>query len=447
MKIYFVGIGGIGVSALAHYYLAKGAKVLGSDLCASEITEDLSKKGAKIFIGEHKAKNITSDIDLLVHSLAIGKNNPEIKRAKKYKIEIQSYPEALGELTKKYFTIAVCGMHGKSTTTALLSLILIRAGLDPTVILGTKLREFGDLNFRVGKSKYLIIEADEYKGAFLNYWPKIIVLITIEREHLDYYKNLEHILETFDNFIDHLPEDGILVANKDDKNIRKITKKLGPQRAKFKIVFYSLFQRESKKIKKILKIPGNFNVSNALASLAVARFLKIPDKISFKVFSNYHGAWRRFEVFDGSLNGISYTLISDYAHHPTQIKLTLEAAREKFPGRRIILVYQPHQIKRTKILFRDFVNSFDKTDYLILNEIYKVIGREERKKKISSVDLAKAIQRRWKKLNYKKPVRFIKEQKDILRELKKIVKKNDVVMVMGAGDIYNLILKLKEISR
>ena len=199
LKVHFIGIGGIGVSALAQYYLAKGHKVSGSDLTSSEITEALKKMGAKIFIGRHKAKNIPKDVDLIIYSPAIQKTNPELKQAyqiqnTKYDIQIFSYPQALGELTKTHFTIAVSGTHGKSTTTAMVGLLLVKAGLDPTVIVGTKIKEFGNSNCRVGKSQYLVIEADEHFASFLNYWPRIIVLTTIEKDHLDYYKNLNNIL-------------------------------------------------------------------------------------------------------------------------------------------------------------------------------------------------------------------------------------------------------------
>jgi len=456
MKIHFIGIGGIGVSALARYYLAQNHKVSGSDLVSSEITKALKKLGAKVFIGKHKAKNLPKDADLIIYSSAILEDNPELLKAKKlqatsYKLRVMSYPKALGDLTKKYFTIAICGMHGKTTTTALLSLILAKAGLDPTVIVGTKLKEFKDSNCRIGEGKYLVIEADEYKSAFLNYWPKIIILTSIEREHLDYYKNLEHILRVFREFIMHLPRDGVLVANKGDKNIKKLIEKFKNQKSRFKIVFYSLSQKQSRKIRKTLRIPGDFNVSNALAALIVARILKIPDKITFKTFSEYKGSWRRFEIFNIKFpianRQLPITLISDYAHHPTQVKVTIRATREKFPKRRIVLVYQPHQVKRTKILFEDFVKSFDGVDLLILNEIYEVAGREtEGKRKISSRDLALSIQRRWEKLGYRKIVRFIKNQDGIFKKLKGIIKKNDIVIVMGAGDIYNLVLKLRKVS-
>ena len=204
-KIHFIGIGGIGVSALAKYYLEKGYKVSGSDLFSSEITKALRKRGAKIFTGKHKGKRISKDADLVIYSSAVKPDNSELLRAKRYKVKIQSYPEALGELTKKYFTIAVSGTHGKSTTAAMIGLLLTKSGFDPTVIVGTKLKEFKNSNCRVGKSKYLVIEADEWQASFLNYWPKIIVLTTIEAEHLDYYKNLGNILRTFKIFRNFLP--------------------------------------------------------------------------------------------------------------------------------------------------------------------------------------------------------------------------------------------------
>lgn len=457
MYLHFIGIGGIGVSALAQYYLATDNKVSGSDLVESEITKSLRKKGAKIYIGKHKAKNVPKNVDLVIYTPATPEDNPELKEAKSLKIrnsklEILSYPQALGELTKQYFTIAVCGTHGKSTTTAMLSLILTKAGLNPTVIIGTKLKEFGNSNFRMGgkpKSNIartllrgrnvLVIEADEHFASFLNYWPKIIVLTTIEKDHLDYYKNLNNILKAFKEFILHLPKDGYLVANKDDKNIQKIL----ISNFKFPIFKYSLNQPEVKKLKKLLKVPGEHNVQNALAALTVARILKVPDNVSLKALSEYRGAWRRFEVFNTKLithnqQLITYKLISDYGHHPTEIKATLKAAREKFPSKRIILIFQPHQYQRTKLLFKDFVKSFDEADILILNEIYGVAGREKGKI-VSSKDLANAVQKRRKE---EKSVVFIKNIKEIPKFLAKILKPNDVVIVMGAGDIYNLTLEL-----
>jgi UDP-N-acetylmuramate--alanine ligase len=455
MRIHFIGIGGIGVSALARYYLVFGHRVSGSDLVSSEITDSLKKLGAKIFI-PHQSKLGTGQVgkhklpDLVIYSPAIPENNPELRDARRLGIKCLSYPEALGELTKKHFTIAVCGSHGKSTVAAMIGLILIKAGLNPTVIVGTKVKEFGDSNFRMGgkpkskiknqKSKILVIEADEYKESFLNYWPKIIVLTTLEPDHLDYYKNFKNYLLAFKKFISHLPKEGILIANKDDKNICNTISTIVRN-----IIHYSLRQKETKKIKKILKVPGEFNVSNALATLAVARTLSVPDKISFKALSEYRGSWRRFEITK-ILHPKPYILISDYAHHPTQIKVTLEAAREKYPNRKIWCIFQPHQYQRTYYLFKEFVEVLKNApvDKLIITDIYDVAGRENKKikKKVDSKKLVKAIN---------KPFAIYLPKQKILKFLKKNLEGSrpksgeprskgagEVVIIMGAGDIYKL---------
>ena len=430
MKVHFIGIGGIGVSALAQYYLEKGHQVSGSDLNSSEITEFLRVKGARIYIGPQLARTVLANIDLVIYSPAVQKNNPELMAAKKLGIKCQSYPKALGELTKKYFTIAVSGTHGKSTTTAMIALILIRAGLDPTVIVGTKLKEFKNSNCRVGKSNYLVIEADEHFASFLNYWPKIIVLTNIEADHLDYYKNLQNLLKTFKEYISHSSKDGVLIFNKNDKNILEITKNyIGDTYG------FSGKQNEAKKIKNILKIPGEHNVYNALAALTLARVLKIPDKVTYKTLSEYKGAWRRFEI--KKLRSI--TVVSDYGHHPTEIRATLKAAREKWPKRKIWLVFQPHQHQRTFYLFKDFVMVFKKAllkhwvNKCIITDIYGVAGREKKeiRKKVNSEKLVKAIN--------KKDAIYLPKQK-ILNYLKKNLGGGEVVIIMGAGDIYKLTL-------
>ncbi|MFA5355596.1 MAG: UDP-N-acetylmuramate--L-alanine ligase [Candidatus Paceibacterota bacterium] len=427
MKIHIIGIGGIGVSALAQYYLSKGYRVSGSDLVSSEITDALKKKGAEISIG----KNIKSVADLLVYSPAVKPDNLELKAARKAKIKCQSYPEALGELTKEYFTIAVSGTHGKSTTTAMAALVLEKAGLDPTVIIGTKIKEFGDTNFRPGEGKYLLIEADEHFASFLNYWPRIITLTNIEADHLDFYKNLGNILRTFKKYISHLGKDGVLIANADDKNIKKILGKND-----LKIRKYGLKQKEARTLKKILKVPGTHNVYNALAVLFIARELGIPDKKTFKALSEYKGAWRRFEIVQEK----PFVLISDYGHNPTKMMAGLKAAREKYPRKEIWCVYQPHQKQRTHYLFKEFVKAFRTapTDKIIITDIYDVAGREEKGINVSSQGLVEAVKR--------KNVIYLK--KDSLSEyLKENVKKGTVLIVMGAGDIYLLVDELRLTGR
>jgi UDP-N-acetylmuramate--alanine ligase len=435
MKIHFIGIGGIGVSALARYYLAQGHEVLGSDLASSEITKDLEKLGAKIFIGKHKAKNLPKDTNLVIYSPAVQENNPELLKAKRYKLKAISYPQALGELTKKYFTIAVCGTHGKSTTTALIGLILEKAGLDPTVILGTKLKEFKNSNCRVGNSQYLVIEADEHFASFLNYWPKIIVLTSLDPDHLDYYQNFKNYLLAFKNFISHLPKEGILILNDDDKNIKLLKSKL--KRKNFKIINYSLKQKEVPHIKKVIRIPGEFNVLNSLAALNLARVLNIPDNVSFSVFEKYKGAWRRFEKKRVKINKKNVILISDYGHHPVEVEKTLNAAREKFKNKKIICIFQPHQYQRTYYLFKDFVRALKKVnvDELIITDIYEVSGRED--KKIKKLVSAKMLAEKIKKEN----VFYLKKEK-LFHYIENKIGGGEVLIIMGAGDIYELWKKL-----
>ncbi|MBI2113301.1 MAG: hypothetical protein HYT50_01865, partial [Candidatus Wildermuthbacteria bacterium] len=372
------------------------------------------------------------------YSPAVPKTHPE----RENDIPQQSYPEALGELTRSHYTIAISGTHGKSTTTSMIGLLLVHAGLDPTIIVGTKLKELdpsqsSGSNCRVGKSKYLVIEADEHFASFLNYSPAIAVLTTVEADHLDYYKTLANILKTFKKYILRVPKNGYAVANKDDINTKKIL-------AGYKgdIAFYSPKQKEAARLRKNLKIPGEHNVANALAALAVARILKIPDAKSFSSLLRYQGAWRRFEIFKvktpkpfGAAQGKPYTLVSDYGHHPTEVRVTVEAARKKWKKEKLWLVFQPHQYLRTHLLWKDFVQvlSHLPVDKLILADIYDVAGREEKnaKQKVSSEKLAKFCN-----------ALYIPGAKQIEEYLEKNLTGGEIVMVMGAGDIYNLTIRL-----
>lgn len=427
MKIHFIGIGGIGTSALAQYYLSKGHEVSGSDLVASEITDALEKKGIKIFIGKHKVKNISKDLDLVIYSPAIEKANPELKKAKIYKLETKSYPEALGELTKEYYTIAVAGAHGKSTTTAMIGLVLAVAGMDPTVIVGTKVKEFSDSNFRSGKSKLLVIEACEYDSSFLFYSPKITVITNVDKEHLDYFKNFENVKKAFKEFIVRLPKDGFLVQNQEEKNIPEMPD------APFKTIKFSLESPEAKELKKALKVPGQHNVANALAALSVARILEVPEEAIFKALGNFTGTWRRFEIKKGIVGAKTIVVISDYGHHPNEIMATLQAAREKYPDKKIWCVFQPHQHQRTYYLFDDFVKVFrdGPADQIILTDIYDVAGRETKKikSKVNSKKLAQKIK--------KESVIYLPE-KEIEKYVKENIQNGEVLIIMGAGDIYKL---------
>jgi UDP-N-acetylmuramate--alanine ligase len=431
MRIHLIGIGGIGVSALAQYYLSKGHQVSGSDLVASEITNLVKEKGIKVSVG-NSSENIKKDFDLVVYSPAVKKDNPELLQAKKFKIQIKSYPEALGALTKEYYTIAICGAHGKTTTTAMIALVLAKAKLDPTVIIGTKMKEFGGSNFREGKGKFLVIEACEYDASFLQYSPKIIVVTNVDKEHLDYFKTFANVKNAFKKFILKLPHDGFLVFNKDDKNIPQINK------SKFKDEGYSLKSQAKKveQLKKVLKVPGQHNIYNALASLQVANILGIPERISLLALREFKGTWRRFEVRSGKAGNKEIILISDYAHHPNEILATLIAARGKYPRKNIWCIFQPHQHQRTYYLFNDFVKTFRSVDIdkIIITDIYDVAGRETKKinNEVSSEKLVERIN--------KKNVCYL-TLCDIEKFVKDNIKSGEVLIVMGAGNVYNLVEK------
>jgi len=461
-KIHFIGIGGIGLSAIARLMKEKGKEVSGSDLSFSLVIDKLEKLGIKIYIGQVK-ENISDDIDLVIYTTAIPKNNPELKRAKELGIKTITYPEALGLIFNDKFGIAVCGTHGKSTVSAMAGLLLDDAKLDPSVIVGSIVPRY-DSNLRIGKSKYFVAEACEYERSFLNLYPKIIILNNIELDHTDYYRDLDDMKSAFREFISHLPEDGILICNSDDKEIQNSKSQI--QNHKFQILSFGLdeinnlrgydvkFESGKTKFKVsyiskdlgefVLKAPGLFNVYNALGVIALGLILGISAEIIKKSLANFSGIWRRFEIKGKYKNAL---VISDYAHHPTAVKATIEAARKFYPDKRIFAVFQPHQHNRTKKLYQDFLKSFDSADVLILSEIFDVAGREEvSDQDVSSPQLIKDIRKRInkKKLeirNCKLGIDFVFYARN-LKETKKLIdaniKTDDILLIMGAGDIYKV---------
>lgn len=472
-KVHFIGIGGIGTSALARWFLSHDYNVSGSDIPESMFNtdgvpyfpQDLRKEGVKIYIGNN-AKYISPQIKLVVYNAAHTKNQ-ELEKARRLGITTQTYAETLGDISKKYKTIAVAGAHGKSTTTSMLSLGLVKAGLDPTVIVGTKLKEFGNSNFRNGKSRYLIIEADEYRQAFLNYSPFAAIITNIDKEHLDFYKNLKAIQNSFLEFVSCIKLNGILVANKDDKNLYNLKSKIDEiaKEKRLNVFWYSLHDEKLKairnRIKNILQISGEYNVSNALAIYLLSRNLGVKEHAIIQTLKHYKGAWRRME-FRGHLKIKSSRLrrgfggqaklkaevYDDYAHHPTEIKATLSGIREKWPKTGLICVFQPHQAKRLAALFKEFTVAFFDADALILLDIYQVAGRDPstrlRASSANSEKLAESIERQTKKLKTSKlkAVFYLPSPKDLKRTINSILcssafgpRKSAIVVMMGAGDI------------
>lgn len=424
-KVHCLGIGGIGVSAVAKFFLAQGKTVVGSDMARSEITEDLEKRGVKIFYGQGTGQ-IDSDTDLIIYSPAVSLDGivssltPFTPRN-----IVMSYPEFLGELSKNYYTIAVSGTHGKSTTTALIGLMLEAAGFDPLVIVGSRVPgwEMGNIRLPLGTNaelnerRFFVVEACEHQANMLKIYPRIAVITNIESDHLDYYQNLENIIEAFGKFGRSVPPEGKVFINGDDEN----SKRLAIDRKKIKTFGFDTSLR--------LNIPGRFNVYNASAARAVAMELGASAEVCQKILADFQGIWRRFEVVRENP-----LIISDYGHHPTAIRETAQAAREFYPGRRIVLVYQPHQHQRTKSLFDDFVKELAAPDLLILSDIYDVAGREKiGDKDVSSRQLIKAI----RESNPDNQSKYIYGGSlfETEKKIRELFKDGDVIIVMGAGDI------------
>lgn len=445
-KVHFIGIGGIGMSGLARWFLAQKWSVSGSDIAGSDITESLVKLGAKVKIGQRK-ENIPADASLVIHTAAIKDDNPELLEAKRRNLELETYAHALGGLTRAYNTFAVAGSHGKSTTTAFLALALVEGGLDPTVVIGTKLREFEGANFREGKSVNLVIEADEWNASFLSYSPAGAIVTNIDKEHLDYYKNFSNVKKSFLQFIGNVKKNGsgVVVVNADDSVLFGMKERIEKSvlRGGARVVWYSLSMPVVGQIRKVLKVAGEHNVSNALGVYILAKELGVSHGAILKAFRSYKGAWRRMEYRgEMKVKGFKFKtrVYDDYAHHPTEIRATLNAFREEFPGKNIICVFQPHQARRLKILFKDFIEAFKLADYTIITPVYEVAGRDDVSLK-DSKGLVRAIKRKYPDSNiwYLDDVQKLKDflRKEIFEKMKSETKLSPTVLIMmGAGDIF-----------
>ncbi len=425
-RVHFIGIGGIGMSSLARWFLAQNWLVSGSDATKSIITQELTKDGIKVKIG-HKKINLPQNTDLVIYTSAITlQNNPEFQKAAELGIKTQVYAEALGALTRQYKTIAIAGSHGKSSTTAMVASVLIKAGMDPTVIIGTKMN---GSNFRAGKSEWLVIEADEYKGAFWNYSPYSAIVTNIDLEHVDFYKNLSEVKNSFLKFLNAVSKNGYAVLNGDNKNLLAIIPRL---KQKNIITFSSDDKKIISRIKSVIKVPGRHNIMNALSAWRMAKTLGVKDSVIEKALAEYKGVWRRIEYKGVTETGIK--LFDDYAHHPTEIRASLQALREKFPNKKIAVYFQPHQQKRLVALYKDFVNSFSDADYALLIDVYNPKGRDELSQNINAESLVRDIN----KLYPEKAI-YIGKIKNIKKHIEKIaLKKNDIAVIMGAGDIADI---------
>lgn len=435
-KIFVVGIGGIGLSALARLLKQSGKQVSGSDLEDSEIVGDLRKEGIKINIPQRQ-ENLPDDSDLLIFSAAIPEDNPERAKAKKNGIPQISYPQALGEFVAKKRVIAVAGTNGKTTTSAMIGWILEQAGIDPMVIVGSKVLAWNS-NARAGKGEWVVLEADEYRRAFLNYSPDIGVITNIELDHLDYFKDLQDIKSAFLEFANKIKPGGLLLYNMDNYNSYFVVDNYSGNKSGYSITKFKFLWWDVKDKKRFynLKIPGIFNQENAMAAAVACAEIGVDRDTIKKALESFTGTWRRFQRI-GKLGKTE--IISDYAHHPDGVTVVLDTIASLYAGKRVLAVFQPHQRNRTKRLFPQFVVAFCGAELhnFIIAEIFDVAGRERAEDAdISSAALVAEINKCGKHADY---ARNLDELEQKVRDVAEIY---DVIIFMGAGDIYKVAEKL-----
>ena len=443
VHVHFIGIGGISMSGLAEILLKEGFTVSGSDAKESGLTDHLVSKGATVFYGQ-KADNIIPGIDVVVYTAAIHPDNPEFAEAVRQDIPLLTRAELLGQIMKNYHTaIGISGTHGKTTTTSMLSMIFMEAQKDPTISVGGILPEIGG-NIRVGHSDLFITEACEYTNSFLSFFPTVAVILNIEEDHLDFFKDLADIRNSFHRFAKLLPENGLLVLNGEIAHPEEITEDV-----KARVVNYSLtgsgdytannisydknccasfrLIRHGKEEGTVtLHVPGLHNISNALASLATSMELGISFEEACDGLAMFHGTDRRFQ-YKGEVNGV--TIIDDYAHHPTEIRATLKAAAN-YPHKELWCVFQPHTYSRTKAFMHQFAEALSLADHVVLADIYA--ARETDTLGISS----RTLQAEIEKLG--KPCYYFSTFDEIEKFLLKNCMHGDLLITMGAGDVLKI---------
>lgn len=438
-KIHFVGIGGIGMSAIAEILVNQGFEVTGSDKSLSEVTERLEQIGIKVFEG-HSSENLR-DADLLVYSSAVNLDNPEIKAAIERKIPIIKRSEMLAETMRMKYGIGIAGTHGKTTTTSMVGLTLTEGGIDPTIIVGGKLSGLGGTNARLGNGEFIVVEADEFDRTFLKLTPTIAAITTLESEHLDTYKDLDDIKAAFIEFANKVPFYGFVTLCLDEPALQDIIPYINK-----KIITYGLTAqadvramdiitegfKTSYKVKYFgqdlgemkLKIPGKHNVLNSLVAVIIGKELGIEFSVIKKALESFTGVYRRFEVkYDKEI-----MVVDDYAHHPTETTATLNGIRDAWK-RRLVAVFQPHLYSRTRDFYQEFGRSFLNTDIFICTDVYP--ARELPIEGITGELIAETT----KKFGHRN-VYYVKDKKDVPSLLNEIKKDGDIIITMGAGDIW-----------
>lgn len=442
-NVHFIGIGGISMSGLAEILLSKGYTVTGSDWNSSAITKKLETLGIKVYIG-HSEENIFG-ADMIIYTAAVKEDNPELTAARIKGLPVMDRASLLGLIMKAYAgSIAVSGTHGKTTTSSMVSMIMLEAGLDPTIQIGGVLEAIGGTT-KLGKSSYFIAEACEYCGSFLKFFPKVAVILNVDFDHADYFRDINHVIDTFIEFASHVPREGYLVANADDKNLvpvlssvkcNRSTFGFNPERADWSAAdisyddmacaTYTLVHKGNPMGTIELKVPGIHNVGNSLAAVAACTIMGADMEAVKRAFLKFTGTHRRFEL-KGIVNDIK--VIDDYAHHPSEVVATLKAAKNCGHSR-TWCVFQPHTYTRTKSFMDDFANAFSDVDRVILADIYA--AREIDRGEVNSSMLADRIN------SIENKALYIKGFDSIVEYLKNNVKPGELILTMGAGDIYKV---------
>jgi UDP-N-acetylmuramate--alanine ligase len=441
-RLHFVGIGGIGMSGIAEVLLNLGYAVSGSDLHESEVTERLRRLGAQVFVG-HQEDNLAANPSVVVISTAVKYSNPEVLEARRRHIPVIQRAEMLAELMRMKFGVAVAGSHGKTTTTSMIAAVLSTAGLDPTMVIGGRVHMLGT-NAKMGQGDILVAEADESDGSFLLLSPTIAVVTNIDREHMDFYQTMEKLSEGFLDFINKIPFYGLAVLCMDNGNVQALLPKVRKRFATYGLSSDADFSAQDLQLKPAgveftalhhgkplgpvrLHLPGRHSATNALAAVAVGYELEIPFSRVAEALGDFTGIHRRFEI-KGEPQGI--TIIDDYGHHPAEIQATLEAIRDSWK-RPLIVIFQPHRFSRTRDLFDDFLTAFEGADRLVLTEVYA--AGENPIEGVTSEALYQGIKRKGHM-----EVEFIPDKGQIVKQLAGKLNPGDIVLTLGAGDIYKV---------
>lgn len=414
--VHCVGVGGVGVSAIARFFRHRGVDAGGSDASMSPVVEGLREEGVDVAVG-HAAANVPANADIIIHSIAVPHENPELAHAREQDIPTITYPQALGLISKDMRTLAVSGTHGKTTTTAMLADIFADSTLDPTIIVGSMLKD-SHTNFVPGSDDLLVMEACEYKRSFHQLHPDTLIITNIDTDHLDYFEDLADVQSAFKTLADDVPEDGAVVCNPgSDRTAPAVAD------APASVIDYT-----KAKLKVELQVFGKHNRENAKAAVSAANHIGVDKSVATEAVSNFTGTWRRSQKKGETESGA--VVYDDYGHHPTEIKSTLAGFREEFPDRELIVVFQPHLYSRTKKLLNEFADSFAAADTVLVLPIYA--AREAPDADISSEDLVKRL-----KQNHP-DVQFVEDFFTAESVLKEITDANSLILTQGAGDVYEI---------